>query len=210
MKTLDDIYAKLEELEKHIDSLKKIDYESKNLKNVGNVVVDNKNNPLKVYYSENAKTIQGKTYEKFKQEIIDYIEPLIEEIKKSLENQNKNKYLGSSFKKDWSDLLLDQTKDADIMRLATMNFIPSYVEIFVKLEQCADKNGGTEGIITKIPPVGASLDGLPFSIEDYNKLPDYSGWWYENGEIKAYFKKADFKQWLGKCGKMKYKVLAWR
>ena len=209
MKTIDDLISKIDELENLIKNFQKIDFNSLNIKNVGNVVVDNNNNPLRVFYAKNAKTINNKTYDEFVNDIKDYLSPIIDDLKSEILKQNKNAELYSSYKKDWSKLNLDNTKNVEIISLGTLDFEPSYLEIFVKLNSCSDKNGGSNGIITQIPPIGISLDGLPFS-NDISKLENYSGWWIEDGNIKVFLKKADFIQWIGSCKDIQYKILAWR
>jgi chaperonin cofactor prefoldin len=206
---LDDIYNKIDELENKINSLSKFDYEAKNIKNVGNVVVDNQGNPLKVNYAKNTSTIEGKTYDEFLKEMQDFIKPLIEDIKTNLKKQNDEKPLGASYIKDWSELKIDKTKDLQTLALDTLDFTPSFLEILVKVDMCTEKNGGSNKTITQIPPIGISIDGMPFS-EDGKNLKNYSAWWVEDNQIKAYFKKADFPQWIGGCSKILYKILAWR
>ena len=208
--TLDDIYNKLDELESLLESLKQFDYEAKNIKNIGNVVTDKDGNPLKVSYAKNATTINGKTYDEFLNDMQNFFKPLIDEIKTTLEKQNNEKPLGASYIKDWTPLKIDQTKELQLITLDTLEFTPSYLEILVKVDECADKNGGSNGTITQLPPIGVSIDGLPFTKDNVDKLKNYSAWWIEDGEIKAYFKKADFPQWIGKCNSISYKILAWR
>jgi hypothetical protein len=208
--TLDDIYQKLDELEKKVDQLKKFDYEAKNIKNMGNVVTDYQGNPLKVFYAKNAQTIDNKSYDDFINDMKKFFNPIIEDIKKMIKKQNEEKPLEANYIKDWTDLKIDQTKEFEIYSLDTLAFTPSYLEILVKLDGCSEKNGGTNGIITQIPPVGISIDGLPISKNNYQKIKNYSGWWAEDNQIKIYIRKADFPQWVGKCKKIKYKILAWR
>lgn len=207
--TLDDIYNKLNELENKLEILKEFDYEAINIKNVGNVVMDANNNPLTVSYAKNATTIEGKTYQEFLKDMQNYFNPIIDNIKKTLEEQNQNKPISASYIKDWSPLNIDNTKDLQEVTLDNLDFIPSYIEILVKLEQCSEKNGGSNGTITQIPPIGISIDGLPYT-QDPTKLKNYSGWWIEGTSIKAYFKKANFPQWIGNCNSILYKIYAWR
>jgi len=208
--TLDDIYTKLNELDNKLKLLKEFDYEAKNLKNVGNIVVDNNNNPLSVYYAKNANTIQGKTYDEFLTDIKNYLTPLVEDIKNLLKKQNDARPLSASYIKDWDDLEIDKSKNIEIYTLDTLEFTPSYIEILFKVEECSDKNGGTNGIITQIPPIGVSIDGIPFSYDNYDKVKNYSGYWIEDNQVKTFLKKADFPQWIGNCQKIKFKILAWR
>ena len=208
--TLDDIYNKLNELESLLESLKQFDYEAINIKNVGNVVTDKNGNPLKVNYAKNATTIEGKTYNEFVSDMKAFFTPLIDEIKTTLQKQNDQKPLGASYIKDCTQLELDQTQELQQIVLDTLDFVPSYLEILVKVDECTDKNGGSNGTITQIPPIGVSIDGLPFTNDNVSKLKNYSGWWIEDNQIKAYFKKADFPQWIGGCNSMQYKILAWR
>ena len=208
--SLDDIYNKLDELYNKLDILKQFDYEAKNIKNVGNIVVDNEGNPLKVNYAKNAQTLEGKSYDEFLQDIKNYLNPIIDDIKATLKKQEAEKPLGANYMKDWTDLEIDQSKDFEIYSLDTLSFTPSYLEVLVKLDECTEKNGGTNGIITQIPPVGISIDGLPVSKNNYTQLKNYSAWWVEDNQVKIYLRKVDFPQWVGQCKKIKYKILAWR
>jgi len=208
--TIDDIYTKLDELSKKLDDLSLIDYESKNLKNVGNVVVDNDGNPLSVNYAKNSSLLSGKTYDEFLAEMKDYFKPVIESIKKDIKEQNDKKPLSASYIKEWTDIPnLDISKDLYIGAIDSLDFEPSYIEVLVKVDECIDKNGGSNKSLTQIPPIGISIDGLPFS-ENINNLKNYSGWWIEDNQVKIYLKKANFPQWIGKCAKMKFKIIAWR
>jgi hypothetical protein len=208
--TLDDIYNKLDELESLLESLKQFDYEALNIKNIGNVVTDKDGNPLKVNYAKNATTIEGKSYDEFLADMQAFFTPLIDEIKTTLLKQNNEKPLGASYIKDWTQLEIDQSKDLQLVSLDTLEFIPSYLIILIKVNECVDKNGGSNGTITQIPPIGVSIDGLPFTDKDITKLKNYSGWWLEDNQIKVFLKKADFPQWIGKCNSLTYKILAWR
>ena len=208
--TLDDIYAKLEELQNKLSELKNFDYEALNIKNTGNLVVDKDGNPLKVNYAKNSSTINNKTYEEFVSEMKSYLKPLVDDIKVQLEKQNSEKPVGANYIKDWTKLEIDQSQDLQIIALDTLEFTPNYLEILVQVDDCQNKNGGSNGTITQIPPIGISIDGIPFTKTDNSKLKNYSGWWVENNQIKAYFKKANFPQWVGNCQTLKYKIYAWR
>jgi len=208
--TLDDIYAKLEELQNKLSELKNFDYEAINIKNTGNLVVDKDGNPLKVNYAKNSSTINNKTYDEFVSEMKSYLKPLVDDIKVQLEKQNSEKPVGANYIKDWTQLEIDQSQDLQIITLDTLEFVPNYLEILVQVDDCQNKNGGSNGTITQIPPIGISIDGIPFTKSDNSKLKNYSGWWIENNQIKAYFKKANFPQWVGNCQTLKYKIYAWR
>ena len=106
--------------------------------------------------------------------------------------------------------IFNKSKNIEIYTLDTLEFTPSYIEILFKVEECSDKNGGTNGIITQIPPIGVSIDGIPFSYDNYDKVKNYSGYWIEDNQVKIFLKKADFPQWIGNCQKIKFKILAWR
>ena len=206
---ISNILSKLEELNTKLDALKNFDYEAKNIKNVGNVVMDFNNNPLKVNYAKNATTINNKTYDEFTAEIKAYLAPLVKDIKETLLKENNEKTLSASYIKDWTDLEIDKTKNIQVIAIDTLDFIPSYLEILVKVNECSEKNGGSNNTFTQIPPIGVSIDGIPFST-DISKVKNFSGWWIEDNQIKVFFKKTDFPQWVGKCNSMKFKIMAWR
>jgi len=205
---LQDIYDKLNDIETLLNNLDSIDYEAKNIKNVGNVVTDNDGNTLSVYYAKNASTIGGNTYEDFLQSMKDYMAPLIDDIKDSILDANDKKPLSASQIIDWKQLEYDNSLDFWYGTLATLDYTPSYVEILVKLEECSQKNGGDNGLITQIPPVGISINGFPLNKD--GDVVNYSGWWIENNQIKLFLKKTDKEQWLGNCDKISYKILIWR
>jgi len=208
--TIDDIYNKLEELNQKLDDLKKFDYYAKNIKNEGNFIVDNEGNPLKVKYAENAKTINGKTYDVFFQDMKKFFQSTINDIKVMIKKEIEKRPIDANYIKDWTDLKINPDKDIQTITLDTIDFIPNYLEILVKVDKCYDKNGGSNGIITQIPGIGISADGIPFDLSNPDNVLNYSGWWYEGGEIKIFVKKADFSQWIGKCKSIQYKILAWR
>jgi len=205
---IQDIYNKLEDIENSLNNLKEFDYAARNIKNVGNIVTDNDGNRLSVYYAKNASMIDGHSYEEFLQSMKDYMSPLIDDIKKSILEANEKKPLSASEIIEWKQLEYDNSKDFWYGTLATLNYTPSYLEILVKLDECAQKNGGDNGLITQIPPVGISLNGFP--LNKNGVVTNFSGWWIENNQIKIFLKKTDKEQWLGKCDKISFKILIWR
>jgi hypothetical protein len=208
--TIDDIYSKLSDLEDLIGTLSQIDYESKNIKNLGNTIVTNDNIDLKVSYARNSSLINNKTYDEFMSSMQDYLNPLIDDIKQTLIDANNNKPLSATKIKDWTVLEVDSSKIIDTFVLDSLDYTPSVVDVLVKLNSCSEKNGGDNGIIVKIPPIGVSIDGLPFDFETPKNNKNYSGWWVEDGQIKIFMRKADFPQWLGKCTELTYKLFIWR
>jgi len=209
-KSIDDIYSKLSDIEDLIKTLELIDYKAKDIKNLGNTIVTNDNKDLKVSYARNSSLINNKTYKEFVDEMQDFFNPVIKDLKQALITENEKKPLTASKIKDWTPLEVDASKEMNTLVLDSLDFTPTAVDILVKLEKCKDKNGGDNGIVVKIPPIGISLDGLPFDSKSPSNNKNYSGWWVEDGQIKIFLRKAGFPQWVGNCSKMKYKLHIWR
>lgn len=206
---IEDISTKLDEIENLLGRLESFDYSAKNITNQGGYIKDLKGNDMKVSYSTNSKSINGKTYDQFVKEIKDYFNDYIHTIKKDLKEVNDKRPLDTAFVKDWTPLKIPN-KEFWYGSICEMPFVPSYYTVTFKLEGCQEKNGGTNGIIVEVPSIGPSTDGLPIDINDSSSVKNYSGHWYESGKIMLYLKKGPSDQWVGKCGTILYKVKAWR
>jgi len=206
---LDTIENKISEIEDILESLKQFDYISKNLINKNGYVKNLKDEDLKVEFANNALKINDKTYEEFVQHIKLFFGDYMETLKKDIKKMNEKRPLGTSFTQDWKPLEIDK-KDFWYGMIADVGFKPSYYTVSFKLEECKEKNGGTNGIIVDVPSIGPSSDGLPINFNDPNSVKNYSGHWFENNKIMLYLKAGPNSPWVGSCGKMLYRIKAWR